>query len=176
MTTPIQERKLARHFELLDYDRDGYIEQSDMKMFAERICQAAGVAPTAPKGRKVMQQADMLWEMLHQSMDHDRDHQVSREEFVDAADMPSVMTEAIKLGIAAFEVMDQDGDGKISMAEWTKMDQRLGVDPAESRKGFGQLDKDNDGHLTKAEFTKGVEEFYRSDNASAPGNWAFGKF
>ncbi|MEV4896356.1 hypothetical protein AB0K48_44045 [Nonomuraea sp. NPDC055795] len=47
---------------------------------------------------------------------------------------------------------------------------------ADSRKGFGRLDQDNDGYVTKAEFTKGLEKFYRSADASATGNWAFGKF
>ncbi|MEU6999809.1 EF-hand domain-containing protein [Nonomuraea sp. NPDC046570] len=176
MSTEVKERKLARHFELLDFDGDGYIERSDIRSFAERICEAAGTTPNSNEGKKIMQQGDKLWKALQRSLDHDGDQQVSRNEFVDSAGSDPVMKEAIQLGVAAFDVLDQDRDNKISRDEWTRMDQRLGVSMQDSRKGFDQLDKDSDGYVTKAEYTKGVEEFYRSQDPAAPGNWAFGSF
>ncbi|WP_158088857.1 EF-hand domain-containing protein [Thermoactinospora rubra] len=176
MATQVQERKLARHFELLDYDRDGYIEQSDLKAFAERICQAGQVEPTSPEGRAVVQQAERLWQALQRAHDKNGDQAVSRQEFVDCAESEQVLKQAIQLGVAAFDVMDRDDDDRISMQEWLSLDRSLGVNAADSEEGFRRLDRDGDGHISKKEFTKGVEEFYRSSNSAAPGNWTFGRF
>ncbi|MFJ2031717.1 EF-hand domain-containing protein [Streptosporangium sp. NPDC087985] len=176
MKTEVKARKLVRNFELLDFDGDGFIEHADIRTFAERICDAGGVASNSHEGQKVIEQADKLWRALQQSMDSDGDQQVSRQEFIESANSSSVLTQAIQLGVLTFDVIDKDGDGRISRDEWTRLDQKLGIAQADSRKGFDQLDKDNDGYLTRAEFNKGVEEFYRSQDPAAPGNMTFGKF
>ncbi|GAA3508272.1 Ca2+-binding EF-hand superfamily protein [Streptosporangium album] len=176
MKTEVKGRKLARHFELLDFDGDGFIEQADIRMFAQRICEAAGVEPSSRESQKVLKEGDKLWHALQDSLDHDGDQRVSRQEFIGLAESDSVMAQAIQLGMAAFDVIDIDGDGRISRDEWTTLDKRIGVPAADSREGFSRLDIDMDGFVTRAEFAKGVEEFYRSSDVAAPGNLAFGKF
>jgi Ca2+-binding EF-hand superfamily protein len=171
----IQERKLMRHFDLLDIDRNGYIEQDDIVAFAERITEAAGAMGT-PQSQALRKEGDRLWQSLQMQLDADGDQRISRDEFISAGDLDMIMKEAVKFGVASFDVTDTDQDGKISLAEWIRRDQKLGVAKADSQKGFQQLDHDGDGFVSKAEYSKGVEEFYMSDDDAAPGNWAFGKF
>ncbi|MEU9131159.1 EF-hand domain-containing protein [Kitasatospora sp. NPDC048540] len=175
MAGSIQERKLHRQFELLDLDGNGFIEQKDVAEFVERITEAAGAEGT-PQGEAMRQGAERLWQQLQQALDTDGDQRISRDEFVSSADLHAVMTEAIKLGAAAFDVTDTDGDGRISLQEWIRMDQKIGVLRGDSEQGFNRLDLDGDGYVSRAEYVQGVEEFYRSDDPSAPGNWAFGRF
>lgn len=176
MPQDVKERKLNRHFELLDLNSDGYIEHDDIMMFADRICEAAGVKPNAPQSEAFRQTGDNLWQALQKALDSDGDKRISRQEFVGSENLDAVMTEAIRLGVASFDVTDTDGDGRISREEWIRMDQRIGVARADSEKGFRQLDQDGDGYVTKEEYSRGVEEFYRSSDPTAPGNLAFGKF
>ncbi|GGT18023.1 EF-hand domain-containing protein [Streptomyces purpureus] len=175
MTAALKQRKLQRHFELLDIDGNGFIEQSDLREFADRITEAAG-AEGSPQSRALRTEADRLWQALQKTLDADGDQRVSRDEFISAADITQVMNEAVKLGKMSFDVIDSDQDGRISRQEWLRMDQKLGVAPADSEQGFQHLDMDGDGFVSKAEYAKGVEEFYRSDDPTAPGNWSFGKF
>ncbi|MFG2640363.1 EF-hand domain-containing protein [Streptomyces sp. NPDC048370] len=173
--TAVQERKLQRHFELLDLDQNGFIEQADLAEFAGRINDAAG-ARDSREGMALIAEADRVWQALQKALDTDGDQRISREEFISAGDIDHVMNEAIKLGKMSFDVVDSDHDGRISLDEWIRMDQKLGVARPESTKGFQQLDMDGDGFVTKSEYAKGVEDFYRSDDPQAPGNWAFGAF
>ncbi|WP_371494338.1 EF-hand domain-containing protein [Kitasatospora sp. NBC_00374] len=175
MPDPTQERKLRRHFELLDFDGNGFIEQSDIEEFVERITEAAGAEGT-PQSVRLREEGGRLWRRLQKALDTDGDQRISRDEFVGAADLNAVMAMAVELGAASFEVTDTDRDGRISLQEWIRMDRKLGVSHADSMHGFRLLDRDGDGFVTRAEYVKGVEEFYRSDDPQAPGNWAFGGF
>ncbi|WP_395366928.1 EF-hand domain-containing protein [Streptomyces sp. YH02] len=175
MPSDVQERKLQRHFELLDMDRNGFIEQQDLVAFADKITESAGASGT-PQAQAFRSEAERVWQSLRKALDQDGDQRVSRDEFVSAADINQVMNEAVKLGHLSFDVIDRDGDGRISKAEWTRMDQSIGIPREDSMAGFEQLDRDGDGYISRDEYTRGVEEFYRSDNPSAGGNWVLGTF
>ncbi|WP_370416558.1 EF-hand domain-containing protein [Streptomyces fradiae] len=175
MSSDVQERKLQRHFELLDMDHNGFIEQQDLVAFAERITESAGAMGT-PQAQAFHSEAERVWQALRKALDTDGDQRISRDEFISAADINQVMNEAVKLGRLSFDVVDRDGDGRISQAEWTRMDQSIGIPQKDSMAGFEHLDRDGDGYISRDEYQRGVEEFYRSDNPSAGGNWALGKF
>ncbi|MFJ1704745.1 EF-hand domain-containing protein [Kitasatospora sp. NPDC088346] len=175
MPDTAQERKLRQHFELFDFDGNGFIERSDIEAFVERITEAAGAEGT-PQGLRLREEGDRLWRHLQRTLDTDGDQRISRDEFVGAADLGVVLAMAVELGAASFEVTDTDRDGRISLQEWIGMDRKLGVSRADSLHGFRLLDLDGDGFVTRAEYLRGVEEFYRSDDPQAPGSWAFGGF
>jgi hypothetical protein len=52
-------------------------------------------------------------------------------------------------GVAAFAAMDQDGDGRISKAEWLAAGRR--------EQGFAFVDKNGDGFVDKAELADAVQ-------------------
>ena len=175
MPAEIQERKLSRLFQLLDTDGSGFVEESDLEDFAARAIAAAGAGGSL-EARIVQREAASLWQALQRTLDSDGDQKVSRDEFVSAADVNAVTDEAIKLGVVIRDITDIDQDGLISLGEWVTLDAKLGIPRSDSEQGFKALDADGDGFVSKPEYVKGVEQFFRSDDASSPGNWAFGKY
>ncbi|WP_424188275.1 EF-hand domain-containing protein [Actinokineospora sp. G85] len=175
MPATIQERKLDRLFTILDTDNNGYIEQSDFELFAAKVIDGAGAKET-PEARIVRRQAASFWSTLSEALDADGDERVSRDEFASTADLEPVLDAAIKLGVSARDVTDIDHDGRISLSEWVTLDAMLGIPRTDSEEGFHALDTDGDGFVSQPEYVRGVEQFFRSEDASAPGNWAFGKF
>ena len=71
---------------------------------------------------------------------------------------------------------DQNGDGKLSVQEYAKLGWCYGITEEAMREAFQHLDRNGDGYLTIEELTKAVDEFYRSDDPDAPGNWTFGPY
>ncbi|MFD6877298.1 MULTISPECIES: hypothetical protein [unclassified Streptomyces] len=50
----------------------------------------------------------------------------------------------------------------------------LGASPADLKVAFAKLDTDGDGTLGREEIRRATEEYYTSEDPTAPGNWLFG--
>lgn len=71
---------------------------------------------------------------------------------------------------------DRDGDQRLSADEFVKLEWCYGATEETARVIFQHLDRDEDGYLTIEECRQDAEEFYRSDDPAAPGNWLFGPY
>jgi len=73
-------------------------------------------------------------------------------------------------------MMDSDGDGMVNLEDFTKfyIAYRLPEDLATNM--FKKLDSNHQGHLTRQDVILRFDEFVRSDDPDAAGNWFFGPF
>ena len=113
-------------------------------------------------------------------MDANDDQQISRDEFIaglsramkDRAGFEAAVRSAARTLI---EVADQDGNGMLDPAEYTRLAAVYGARPDEAEQAFGRLDEDNNGLLDTAELTLAISQFFANRDPSARGSVAFGR-
>jgi Ca2+-binding EF-hand superfamily protein len=181
MLNELQERKFAHLFALLDVDDDGTIDRMDYTASADRLVTAFGYAPGSPESELVRDRYNRLWETVTLPMDTDGDERVDvteyssgMERFVNTPD-EGYRTHIAPIADAFYDLMDVDGDGRITRTEYVRMAAsafRLSEDAGNA--AFDKLDLDGNGSLDRAELHTANEQFFRSTEEDAKGNWIFG--
>ncbi|PRY41535.1 EF-hand domain-containing protein [Umezawaea tangerina] len=146
----MSQRGLARLFTLLDGNRNGLIDRSDLDTFA------------ATAGGGASSKAAALWDSLS-ALDTDSDGVVTREEFVAGADYRAVLASTTALHLSLFDAADADADGRIGRAEWRSITSTLGIPDHEAEANFVAIDSDRDGVLTRDEFLAQVTDLVEGD-------------
>ena len=177
MSADVRERKLEKNFSLLDLDRDGYVDKSDLVGIVGKFCEAIGEDPHSSEVGAYREALDGLW----QALDTDGNGRLTRDEYVSSmsaiADQPGRLEELIvPVHRAFYNVLDEDNDGQVSKEEFVKMYQNSGMTPAEINEAFERLDTNGSGSLSVDELTNATLQFYRSSDGDEPGNFINGFF
>jgi Ca2+-binding EF-hand superfamily protein len=171
MATELQRRKYELIFDRFDADHDGVLGETDISAFAQLWCDAFNAAPRSEEWAKINKLASKMWREIGGSTDADGDKMVSKEEWYAAMENPDFVDKvAVPFSLAAFDLADRDGDGKISLEEMIAAQSKGGMSEEETREVFHKLDTDNDGYVERDEFAQAVRDFYLSDDPNAPGN------
>jgi Ca2+-binding EF-hand superfamily protein len=166
MSSRLQMNSYGQIFDLLNLNRNSYVDMSDVNALVTRLTTAF---PSAPAEKKAAVQAAFasLWENVAALADSDGDGRISRTEFLAA------FTEVTRSGLesfdkmirpipqAVFDLCDTDGDGRISAGEFRVMHEALGS-PAPAKLALAALDLDDDGRLTLDELMDAAREFLLS--------------
>lgn len=181
MLNDLQRRKMAHLFTLLDVDDDGTIDRMDYTASADRLVTAFGYGPGSPECQLVRDHYNTLWEAVTLPMDSDGDERVDvseystgMERFVTTAD-EGYLTHIAPVANAFYDLMDVDGDGRITRMEYVRMMAsafRLSEEAGST--AFDRLDLDGNGTLSRDELHAANEQFFRSADENAKGNWVFG--
>lgn len=181
MLNDLQQRKLAHLFALLDVDDDGVIDRMDYTASADRLVTAFGYAPGSPESELVRDRYNTLWETVTLPMDADEDERVNVEEYSSGMDRfvttaeRGYWTHIAAVADAFYDLMDVDGDGRITRTEYVRMAAsafRLSEEAGGT--AFDKLDLDGNGWLGRDELHAANEQFFRSPEENAKGNWIFG--
>ncbi|MEU1729361.1 EF-hand domain-containing protein [Nonomuraea sp. NPDC005692] len=173
-------RKLKRAFDHLDANGDGLVARSDLDALGTRLLEELGEAPSSAKAQRFAERMEVFWQELAAGFDADRDGQITMEEFragmtaafVTRSDgYARIFRPAIEALIA---MMDVDGDGVLSSAEFARLQRAFGTSEHDIALAFEQLDTDQDGRLSAAELDAAIEDFYTGSDAGGRGAWLFG--
>lgn len=175
----LQARKLDRAFDHFDLDRDEQIERGDFAELGARFLLGFGHQSTSGRGRDLIEHFDRIWWALATQLDTGDGGTMSREEFRQGMDavfingnkFPMVLRPAAR---AVIRLADTDGDGLVSLAEFTTLQEAYGTKPAAILQAFQMIDTNGDGQLSTAELEQAMHDFYVGRQPSAPGNWLFG--
>ncbi|HEX6342138.1 EF-hand domain-containing protein [Umezawaea sp.] len=181
MLNELQRRKFAHLFALLDVDDDGTIDKMDYTASADRFVTAFGYAPGSSESGLVRERYNRLWEAVTLPMDADGDERVDVGEYSSGMDRfvttsdEGYRTHIAPIADAFYDLMDVDGDGRITRTEYVRMTAsafRLSEDASST--AFDKLDLDGNGWLSRDELHAANEQFFRSPEESSTGNWIFG--
>ena len=176
MASELQRRKVAGVFGAMDVDGDGFLEREDFQALAERWTAVRDLAPGDPDHARLTGIMMGWWETLLAASDRDRDDKATLDEVLLVVDRLPGMLDAVRATAAAmFEAVDQNGDGRISAAEYRQLIETWNGRPVDTGAIFHRLDLDGDGHLSRAEFTELWIEFWVGDDPTSPGTWVFGR-
>jgi len=161
-----------------DFSGDGTLSLEDANIFADRFTSKFhGSDEKKAYFKKVFH--DVYSGLL--KMDKDGNGHVNQAEInaflhdmIDHKKTDDVVGAFVKV---ALDVIDTDGDGKISKQEYLDyihLNPRNPVKNAEH--AYSKLDRNGDGHISIKELYDNFTEFYTSTDPHANGNWLYGDF
>ncbi|GEM_PF-1574689 len=179
MLSELRTRKFTALFACFDFDKNGVLEKADYEQFAQNLSQAYSLAPGTAAYTKMYAETMALWGFIHNVADKDGDHRITPAEFIDAyAAMTNddVTFQQLLMGYAEYVIRmgDRDGDGQLDENEYTTILWCYGIAEADARIAFRHLTSNHREYLTLAAMAQVFAEFFRSDDAEAPGNWMIG--
>ena len=181
MLNDLQTKKLTHYFQLLDFDNNGTVEKDDFIAIAENLCILWGIKEGSPKYEKYTSMYEESWREFRNSVVHKDPEQSTLAEWLEFADRYIVngtdeffdryMQRATR---EIFDTFDNNGDGFISLDEYIDLFMAYNIQVRYSAKSYIHLDLNSDDLLSRSEMLSAVDEFFRSPEVEAPGNWLFG--
>ncbi|AKT38212.1 EF-hand domain-containing protein [Chondromyces crocatus] len=178
MSLSVQEQKFEYIFKWFDQNGDGFLSQDDFETIAGMFNAIADEKDE--KSRASMKRGFLLWwELLQSAKGSPPAEKVSKEEWVDVMKSCVLAPENFENVVGTIVdgmigALDRDGNGSVSLDEYVRMYEALGVSPATTGETFKKLDRDGNGELSCAEFRQAVFEYYLSGDPDAPGNGMLG--
>ncbi|MEV0381198.1 EF-hand domain-containing protein [Nonomuraea sp. NPDC050643] len=173
------ERKFTILFDWFDHTDDGWLTRDDFEQMGNVF---AAVAPEGDEEtRNALREAFMLWwDTLLDARATDSLQRVGPQQFITAMrsriapDPKTVERLVMPIIDALMRALDTDRSGMLTLDEYVRMYDALGIDPAISEPAFRRLDRNGSGTITHDEFRTAIEEFYLGTDTEAPGNWLLG--
>ncbi|GGS29412.1 MULTISPECIES: EF-hand domain-containing protein [Actinokineospora] len=171
MATDVETRKREEIFTKLDTNRDGTIDENDIREHITHFLSKYNISADSPQARKAMDTAKQIWQKLGSRGDGSA---ITKETYVQSMDQDLVENAYIPLNSVFFDVVDSDHDGKISESELVSALQRDGLSADNVREAFQRMDRDKDGDITRQEWDQAVREMLLSSDPNAPGSIMLG--
>ncbi|NEP49144.1 MAG: hypothetical protein F6K65_10085 [Moorea sp. SIO3C2] len=180
MLTELQKQKFPRLFEMYDADNNGFIEQADFERFLETYSQLRSWEPGSPNYNSFQSKLMSRWDSMQKFADTNRDNRISLEEwlvYIENILNDQDAYEAEIKGIAGFvfSVFDTNGDEQLDLEEYRQWYRTASLDENYANEVFKRLNLKDDESISKEKHIELIDEFFRSEDPEAPGNFVFGQ-
>jgi len=177
MMTEYQRKKQVRWFNVLDGNKDGFLERADFEVIGHRLAATMNVE-SGPIHESIIAGWVDTWEHMQQAVDQNRDGRVSLGEFLNFEDRviyqvtPEEYTTYMGGNAKAMVALaDLDQNGTLSPSEWRWQFRGFGIEDSAADESFQHIDTNGDGQITVDELIEAWRQFHFSDDPNAPGNW-----
>ncbi|MFB7502213.1 EF-hand domain-containing protein [Streptomyces broussonetiae] len=166
MVSTEYERRIAARFATFDQDGNGWIDRADFSAAAKALLAEFAVPARSAEGQALYAGAEAFWQGMAGIADRDGDQRITREEFVTGAvkrlrDNPGRFAEIARPFLhAALAVAACDSDGRITVADTTRLLKALHVPDAVAATTAASLDADGDGVIGEAEVVPAFAEYF----------------
>ncbi|MDT0454615.1 EF-hand domain-containing protein [Streptomyces sp. DSM 41527] len=141
-------------FSTYDTDGDGYLTAQDFTERARVLTEAVGEPADSAKAQALRAGMRNTFDELAALADVDSTGRLDREQFVAAfarAGASGMIGKVVGPSVAATVALaDADGDGVVSLADFTAVHRAAGYSAAQAKAAFAALDEDGDGQLLVA--------------------------
>lgn len=181
MLTEFQITKITHYFNTaLDQNNNRVIGENDFLEIGKSQCTLWGFKPMTDDFDRVMEREKRSWIMFEKYF-HEQGGQADVHDFIKFFDkILSVGNEEMYHNFVTeivgdvFDSFDLDKNGVVSMNEYIDMFMCYHIRIRYSAKAFMKIDKDGNDSISREEFMEAVDEFFKSDDVNAAGNWLFG--
>jgi Ca2+-binding EF-hand superfamily protein len=175
VASEFQRRKVSGVFHSMDVDKDGYLEEEDFQSLTDRWNGLRGVRPGSPGHERIAGIMMGWWQALVAGADQDGDNRVTLDEVLALVDQLAGMRDAVEATAdAMFDAVDDNGDGRVSPAEYNQMIVAWKGHPVGTDEAFRFLDTNGDGYISRQEFVEAWADFWIGDDEASPSAWVFG--
>ncbi|PIB37056.1 hypothetical protein BFP72_17425 [Reichenbachiella sp. 5M10] len=178
MLSPLQVEKLTHFFNIIDFDRSGTVEKDDFEAIGENLCIVRDFDFDTPEYATVISMTDAIWSNLspyvegdHATLDQWLEYMTA---LLDPDNLETYKKYVVSFTTNIFKLFDLNEDRVISQNEYIDLFIGLRIEVRFAPKAFRSLDDNNDGKLSYDEVIKSVDQFMRSSDPKALGNWLFG--
>lgn len=145
----------AESFRAYDLDGDGYITRHDLVELERRLGRAG----------EFNEHIERLWRFLAASLDTNHDHRVDMQEWFEAwREMREIADSYDSLPVwfrnycdLIFDLLDDDGDGRVEEAEYNRLLAVFGREPLPGV--FASLDEHGKGSLDRQQLQDAIYDF-----------------
>jgi hypothetical protein len=177
MQSPLQRRRIADFFYLLDGDRDGALRWDDFARVATLISSLQGWSEQDDGALALKTAARMFWQSLIWVVPAEHPDRLTLKDLCDYAaslsrhvQQTGELPASLQANLDAWALLlDIDGDGLVGEVDYTCWLTALGSS-ADPETAFARLDTSRDGVLARAELDDRVREWWTSEDEDAPGN------
>lgn len=162
-----------------DINNSGEIDKKDFEIAIQKICDLRGWPAGSDKNKETHEVMLKIWEGLRSKADKDNDGQVSVDEWCNmwdayAKDPSTALDWQQRYMNFMFDLEDASNDGAIDASEFSIVCSSYGLNKAECEDAFRKMSQGAE-EVTREQFSVLWQEFWQSDDPSAPGNFIFGK-
>ena len=175
MATELQKKKWSNMFKMFDVNGDGQIQQSDLDQFNSRYFEMRGLEPGSPKYDELNRSFAEFGQTLQQATDA---KSITLDNWLafltNVAATPEMYQVVRTVSEFIFTLLDENGDGKVSINEYRKLCSVMRLGEGYADKMFAKLDLNHDEFISLDELLKLSDQFFVGDDPDAPGNLFFG--
>lgn len=171
MLSEQQKKKQTYIFNLLDFDKNGFIEKDDFVGIGENLCIIRGDEMDTSESKNIMAVCEKLWADLKYYTDENRDEKCTLDEWLKfiegklADDHSDTYNNYIHSMVSdLFDLYDINGDGEISIDEYLDLFMSFRLEASLVAHSFKSIDINGDQHITKVEFEEAVRQFLHPEN------------
>lgn len=170
--------KYADYFYCLDRNGNGRIDRNDLGHYSSIVQERLRLPADSPELLRLRATTQAMWACLTGSMDQRGEGNVRLDElvgfFVDVHNESRAGDELPRAAqdhvLTTFAVLDLDGDGKISEAEYRIYLEALGSG-ADPKLAWARLEPDASGHLSMPQIEALYREWVSAGDPKARGNY-----
>src|SRR5262245_24042557 len=133
-------RKMTLAFYRFDTTKDGVVRVDDFDLLGQRVANNLGLAQGSDQYEKVVNEYRSVWDSFFKPADQDGDNTVTLEEHWAANERFLQQQQAAQIGVAAnaslFAVLDADGNGQVTLKEYSAVVNALGASADEAATAF----------------------------------------
>ncbi len=181
MLSELQHDKISHYFRVvLDQDRNGVLQEKDFREISESLCILWRFKPDTDNYERVIREGRRTWELFKEHFEKEGGEATEYQflkfyETMLGPEGEELYEKFVTRTVSSiFDSFDLNGDGVISINEYSDMFMCYHIPIKYSAKAFVKLDRNGDDHITKQELMEAVDEFFKSSNPKSPGNWLFG--
>lgn len=175
------DRLLARRFQTMDDDGNGYVERTDFVVATERLGKEFGHGPESPQLRRLLELTEGWWAHLARVADTNADGRISEAEYKAAfhaglLETPESFDAVYAPFLAAImDIIDADHDGRITVTDEIRyVGSLMRISEQDAREIFRHLDRDGDGLATTADLLEAIRGAYFDGSPDSPRYWVLG--
>lgn len=172
----IQKQKIIHFFNVLDFNRNGSLEEDDFEKIGNTMANIIGYNQKSFQRLSLRLKAHGLFIQILKDLQKDV-AELSEEEWVQFFEETVLSKPNDYINQSStylFSLFDQDGDGFIDEREYIDMFKAYGLYMSVAKKAFDMLDLNHDRRISGGELVKAFEDFFLSPDEDAAGNWIFG--
>ncbi len=175
-----QKRKIHHLFNVLDIDKNGFLQPEDFVNVGKKIVELLGLEEDSRAARLILLKSHRLFVQLLADLNNP---ELSLTLW-DWVEFFRIQLESSEEGILEhyiqrtsrhlFDLFDMNQDKVISIVEYTDMLTIYNLSHETVRRGFEELDENGDNHISVEEMIIGLRNFFQSSDPEARGNLIFG--
>lgn len=180
MLSDLQMAKIPNLFHMFNIDKNGYLTQYDVERIIQGCSAMRGWDKSSEEYSTFSSTFLGFWIAVTTMADKNKDDQIDLQEFlgffdniIQTPDQYNMVVNGLSHSI--FGTFDLDSDGSLTSEEYVRFYEVMGLDINLAPDIYTKLDKESDGAITIEELAQLVDQFFRSQDASAPGNEFFGR-